>query len=348
MSVSCDHWLSRIARLNVYRAKGGPAPHKPLLLLVVLDLAEEGLRVEGGELRVGRLEPPADGASAPSSILDPRPSPPPLDVQCSMLDVQCSPSPPSLPLTPELAFRFCTYWGVVAHRRTQRPDVRLPFHHLQSDGFWTALTADGQPSPDPKLTRLAALDPEFLACARDAAFRDQARRILIAKYFPPHEHIALFEAVGLPVPAGEELAAAARFESAEQSRTRGREARFRLVVVAAYNYTCALTGYRLTTITAGSIVDAAHIHQFADSRNNAPDNGMALSKNAHWLFDNGLWTLDDEYRILVAPAAFDEASPDQKPLGEYQGQHVRLPQDAALWPNREHVGWHRRRKFVGE
>jgi putative restriction endonuclease len=67
-----------------------------------------------------------------------------------------------------------------------------------------------------------------------------------------------------------------------------REARFRRNVVAAYNYTCALTGYRLTTISAGCIVDAAHIHQFASSRNNDPRNGLALWKNAHWFFDTGL------------------------------------------------------------
>jgi putative restriction endonuclease len=32
-----------LARLKVDRASGDPAPHKPLLLLVVLDLAEQGL-----------------------------------------------------------------------------------------------------------------------------------------------------------------------------------------------------------------------------------------------------------------------------------------------------------------
>ena len=60
----------------------------------------------------------------------------------------------------------------------------------------------------------------------------------------------------------------------EEVRTM-REARFRIAIVAAYNYTCALTGYRLTTITAGSIVDAAHIHQFANSQNNDPQNDHA-------------------------------------------------------------------------
>lgn len=66
-------------------------------------------------------------------------------------------------------------------------------------------------------------------------------------------------------------------------------------MVTAYNYTCALTGYRLVTLTSGTIVDACHIHQFAHSRNNDPTNGIALCKNAHWLFDNGLWSLSDDY-----------------------------------------------------
>src|SRR5436305_10123399 len=48
------------------------------------------------------------------------------------------------------------------------------------------------------------------------------------------------------------------------------------------------------------------------SRNNAPRNGIALCKNAHWLFDNGLWTLSDDYQVMVAVGRFTEHSPDQK------------------------------------
>src|SRR5262249_56405938 len=96
----------KLASLKVDRARGDPAPHKPLLLLVVLELAEQG------QLPTNQLL-----------------------------------------LTPDLAFRFCTYWGIVAHRRTQRPDVRYPFYHLQSDGFWTPLTADGNPALERRLPR---------------------------------------------------------------------------------------------------------------------------------------------------------------------------------------------------
>jgi hypothetical protein len=37
-----EHWLGKLASLKVDKARGDPAPHKPLLLLVVLELAEQG------------------------------------------------------------------------------------------------------------------------------------------------------------------------------------------------------------------------------------------------------------------------------------------------------------------
>jgi hypothetical protein len=151
----------------------------------------------------------------------------------------------------------------------------------------------------------------------------------------------------MPVPSDDEIARDANFKSPEEAKKQGREVRFRLNVVAAYNYACALTGYRLTTISAGSIVDAVHIHQFSDSRNNDPRNGLALCKNAHWLFDNGLWTLADDNTVIVAVGRFAEDSPDQKPLAAYHGQKVHLPGDPALVPNPIHLAWHRKHKFQG-
>ena len=223
-----DYWLGKFSKLRVDRARGDPAPHKPLLLLVLCDLVE-----------------------------------------------QASLSHDTLALTPELAFRFYTYWSIVAGRRPQRPDVRLPFHHLEGDGIWSVLDQQGNPS---------------------------------------------------------QLA--------------GREARFRIRVVGAYNFTCALSAYRLTTISAGSIVDAAHIHEFRDSRNNDPHNGIALSKNAHWTFDQGLWTIADDYRIIVAIGHFAEAGPNEDNLLQsYHGRRLNLPEDKTLWPDPIHLVRHRKEKF---
>jgi putative restriction endonuclease len=295
-----DRWLARLARLNPDKARGDPAPHKPLLLLVLLDLAEQG-------------QLPCD----------------------------------ALPLTPELAVHFCEVWAIVAHRRTQAPDVRYPFHHLKTNGLWAALGEDGKPSPHRNLTRLAVFDAEFRSRLDEPAWQEVARRTLIASYFEPAERLAFYSLWDMPARTEEEVEQDRHPVDPEQQAKKGREIRFRLNVVAAYNYTCALTGYRLTTIASGSIVDAAHIHQFADSRNNDPQNGLALCKNAHWLFDNGLWTVGDDYSVIVAVGRFAEASPQQTPLAAFHGKRLGLPGDRAMWPSPVYLAWHRRRKFQG-
>jgi putative restriction endonuclease len=152
--------------------------------------------------------------------------------------------------------------------------------------------------------------------------------------------------IGLPVPSRQEIEQTAAYKSPEEARLAGREARFRIRVVSAYKFTCALTAYRLTTITAGSIVDAAHIHEFRDSRNNDPRNGIALSKNAHWTFDQGLRSIADDYHIIVAVGQFAEAGPNEDDLlASYHGKRVHLPEDRTLWPDLIHLGWHRKTRF---
>ena len=296
-SAQCEHWLKVVANLRVDRKNGNIAPHKPLLLLVLAELAEQG------------------------NLHD-----------------------PLLRLTGELVFRFLAFWTVVAERRSQRPEITLPFYHLHSDALWEPLDETGKPTLERRRAVAAKLDEGFLACLNDPRFRESMRRVLIARYFVDGgERAALYSLVGLPVPPDDLVKADARLFAV--ARERGREARFRLTVVPAYNYTCALTGYRLTTVGSGSIVDAAHIHQFSDSRNNHPQNGIALCKNAHWLFDQGLWSLTDDYEVIVAFARFDEAGPDAFLLRRSSGKQIALPAIRSYWPDRNHLAWHRKHKF---
>jgi putative restriction endonuclease len=187
---------------------------------------------------------------------------------------------------------------------------------------------------------------DLVAFLRNGESRKRARDRLISNYFRPSEGIALYELAGLPVPSRREIEENAAYRSPEEAVKKGREGRFRLQVVSAYNYACALTGYRLTTITAGSIVDAAHIHEFRDSRNNDPRNGLALSKNAHWTFDQGLWTVSDDYRVVVAIGRFVESGPNRcELLEERHGKTLCLPKERRLWPDPRYLSWHRRVKF---
>lgn len=98
-------------------------------------------------------------------------------------------------ITPELAYRFDTFFNVVQHRRTAKPDVRMPFHHLKSDGFWSAHTSSGELSEHRPTTAYVVPKPEFVDACRDPEFRRQARCILIATHFEPAERNALYHLV---------------------------------------------------------------------------------------------------------------------------------------------------------
>ena len=107
------------------------------------------------------------------------------------------------------------------------------------------------------MTAFAKLDSSFLKCIHDQSFRDKARRLIAGSYFSGEEQVALCAMLDIPVPSETQVLRETASVKQAAAVQQGREARFRLTVIPAYNYTCALTGYRLVTITSGSIVDAA-------------------------------------------------------------------------------------------
>jgi putative restriction endonuclease len=84
-------------------------------------------------------------------------------------------------LTCELVFRFLTFWTVVSERRSQRPDIFLPFYHMRSDGCWVPFDEEGKPTQERRRVASARLNESFYACLQDVGFRKQLRRVLIER-----------------------------------------------------------------------------------------------------------------------------------------------------------------------
>jgi putative restriction endonuclease len=299
-SPEAERWLATLNDLGVDPKKStrpiGCAPHKPLLILIVCQLVEEG-RLEGGLLH-------RDGA---------------------------------------LAFQFATYWRIVADRRRTRPDLSLPFYHMKGDEIWRPLESNGSPARHKSDARLAQIDVSFLMCLRDADFRREARRTLIAKYFEPTERAELYSLCGMKVPPDDIVAADATRYLPSESDGKKRDQKFSVRVLPAYDFTCALTRYRMVATNGTTILDACHIHQFKLGGSCHPTNGIALSKTAHWLFDHGFWSLDDDYRVLVATQKFDEAGDAAHLLKPRAGSPVMLPANHHFHPDRSCLRWHRER-----
>ncbi len=292
-------WLAKLTKLNPAHGKGscsGKAPHKPLLLLCLLDMAE------AGEIKSQ-----------------------------------------SFVRTAGLVVRFKSYGSIVAERWPTRLDLSLPFYHLSSQGFWEPLTAEMQHATSPDTCLVCDFHSEFYELLNDPSFRTKARVVLISKHFTDTEKIALFEGLGMKTEYGSGSSSGGLIlqEAVDSAKRKGRCARFAVRIVVDYHYTCALSGYRCMTSDGSAIVDAAHIEQWAKTQNDDFTNGLALSKNAHWMFDEGLWSVDDQFRILINLRRFDEHGPEFLKLSSFAGRHLQFDPRAVLRPSMEYLRRHR-------
>jgi putative restriction endonuclease len=173
---------------------------------------------------------------------------------------------------------------------------------------------------------------------------------VVAAYFPPEEQVALYAALGMPVPSSDELAEVREDALTYKSQlSRGRDARFKVSVISGYHFTCALTGYRLIASKSTYVpLEAAHIHAHARKGPDSPDNGLALTPTAHDLFDAGLWTVDDHLRIRVAQSDIAESilpGGSHFKLSDLHGHPLSFAPQATLRPDPKHLAWHRQEVF---
>src|SRR4051812_3415229 len=112
-----------------------------------------------------------------------------------------------------------------------------------------------------------------------------------------------------------------------------RDAAFRSIVLANYGHTCAVTGQKFHSPRHVE-ADGAHIIGKDVRGTDDPRNGIALSKSAHWAFDRGIFTISDQYEVLVNPK-ISGASVTKFPAIEMDRKKIMLPQDRYYWPHRE-------------
>jgi len=122
-----------------------------------------------------------------------------------------------------------------------------------------------------------------------------------------------------------------------------RERSFMHNVRAAYLNRCAITGLRLINGGGRPEVQAAHIQPVASKGPDSVRNGLALSGTVHWMFDRGLISIGDDYKILVAK---DHVPGDAVRLFNQSGS-IHLPKDQTLHPNAHYLKFHRDKVFKG-
>jgi predicted restriction endonuclease len=117
---------------------------------------------------------------------------------------------------------------------------------------------------------------------------------------------------------------------------------FRAAVLTSYNHRCALTGLDLP-----ELLTASHIIPWSESveRRADPRNGICLNSLFDRAFDRGLFTFDDDLRVVVSPRLRQATSNARLPcsLDDLEGSRLKLPD--RFPPDREAVRYHREMVF---
>lgn len=127
---------------------------------------------------------------------------------------------------------------------------------------------------------------------------------------------------------------------ADNFRPAARDQGFRRLVVSTYDHRCALCGIRIVTPDGHTVVEAAHIVPWSKSRNDDIRNGMALCPTCHWGFDEGMLGVSDSYTVITSRAiGIDPNVPGL--LSMLSGRGIIPPTEREHWPAQAYLAEHR-------
>jgi putative restriction endonuclease len=321
-------YLHQFSHLRTDRTGGwtaatqGQAPHKPILLLSVLDLFAQG------RISINLIE-----------------ITPELGELFAAYWLKVLPDRRGNLALPFFHLRSGGFW-----------------HLLPQPGQEAALEAVRQVDTLNQLGKLilgVRLDDDLFQQLQSAEPRNALRTTLIQTYFAPEFHSDLLALGEINLQAfiySQHLIEQARKQVKEMAGEEDsyqpivRDQGFRKAVVRIYDHRCAFCGVRMLTSDGHTAVDAAHIipwsrsHETVNFTVDDPHNGLALCGLCHWTFDQGLLGVSTKYLVLLS----EELRITQNVPGHLQtldGRSIIGPAEQALWPHIEALDWHRQNVF---
>lgn len=128
-----------------------------------------------------------------------------------------------------------------------------------------------------------------------------------------------------------------------------RDHAFREIVAAQYGHHCAICDFCFVSPKGIYESEAAHIVPKRRRGTDDPRNGLCLCGTCHWLFDQGIVSLQiGDLSVTVARYVTNLANDQsvQRVLA-YQGRQIRTVKDPNYMPATEAIEWHHQYIFLG-
>lgn len=301
--MSLQIFVEKFRNLNVNIAGGHVSPHKPCMLLSVIDLFD--------------FQPRRDECIYYS--------PPLLERYLELFAIVGSGRDRPNPFLPFFFLRSEGFWELVS----------IPGH----EETLSRMRSPGSASQLQRHVQHARLAPELHALLQDAEARRVLAEALVERWFSARDIALVHRLESTPLINGYErrLRGLEAPNQREVTLTRyERDPAFRRVVLEAYGYRCAATGRRLFLPDDSHILEAAHIEPHHLGANDDPRNGLALRPDFHRLMDLDIIAPGPDLRWSVT-GKLSRSRGDNAEIWELDGQKLFLPEDASFWPDPEYL-----------
>lgn len=119
---------------------------------------------------------------------------------------------------------------------------------------------------------------------------------------------------------------------------------FKKTIPKVYDYTCSITGMKVESTHNIQMIDACHIYPFSISNDDTVTNGITLTPTLHRAFDRGLITINSNFVVRVSPTITKEES--NFTISQFDGRQIILPVNEKFYPSQESLIWHNKEVFL--
>ncbi|MDS4069326.1 MAG: HNH endonuclease [Candidatus Competibacter sp.] len=315
---SISKYTKALHNLRLDRARGkiygGPAPHKPVLLLSIIDM------IDTGQITSRTIE------ITPELVLS-------FKTHWSLLvDTE---------YVMNLALPFYHLHNEPAG-----------FWHLTANPGYEKSLELGRKSFNflVQVIQHAEIDQDFYGLLSDKNTRNFFRNLLLETYFP--DKVASYtkskgsnqddiDAIERKITESSSIQYVSEYENLGDEERFIRSGFFKKIVPSIYKFTCCISGWRTDVLADIQLIDACHIIPFNTSHDDTIGNGICLCPNLHRAFDRGLLSIDQNLCVVISNR-FTETENHPYSIKQFHGKRIHLPENLLFFPNQANLEWHRK------
>lgn len=255
---------------------------------------------------------------------------------------------------------FFGYWDKVmgSERMTT---VALPYYHMNSEPFWELKYKPEEnefgysPSWGGIKQRIeyARLDEQLFNLLIINKERQKVRAQLLETYFSDAT-AALIESISKENRLTFEYSGKLLSMVAEPFKTdhtdiakryyrkvpaQIRNQGFSRAIRESYSYSCAVCQDKIITPGGKALVEGAHIIPWNESNNDDPRNGLSLCPTHHWLFDNFMFTIREDFTLQLSKW-MAKKEVQIRDLTKMKNAKLILPDNSDLHPAKDALLYH--------